>query len=994
MLTRNRGKFKSVVEILGLKKKNKKSSSRVKESSKSESPSGSRIKKVSSIKSKKVARRKNDAQLDEASKLDNEGKKRLNIVGVSENSTETSQFKPTVSTKKLESKNSRQKTGKSRISVNVNKNFALCDPDLFELLGEIKHTGRLFRSRRKYLATKAKEKQQPKAFSPANFYFKDDAQESLFKRLVETLEEINSEMDTKDAVLASCSIVRPGIRKSLRIRRKLRRKNAIDLCKVRLRPNPRRKRFSDASLSDVEMETHSTNLNRGDRNVSLAAKKLAMAKSRAVDERRNASTTRSRTAKFSYRRKKVRSLRRNTVGRRMRVGEVSEDYEDSLSNEAAPVPETQEQPQESTDDPEHTAEEQRRRIMNPQLSLLGRLLLGMHCTAVSGENENEILIKNLSNDDCKMLTQRITGTIFTLKTLSTIKDEESGEEKFNVVLVYLDNAQSIVSDEIARSEDGNQQMLRKKPTPNFSRSKSVREGRKRSVRQAHPLQILGLRHLRAQVEAAKNSLSEVNPDETRASTKTEESLKPELPKSRVLPAFFLNHVRRAPSRRVVRKVYTGSALVPKILHRRRSQATATSSNQPHFALSPQYSQSQTPAVTTLSMPSENTQLPQVHASEVTSSTIQIDKDNEENADLKKEDMTSDKEANSTDAHSICAEQSCINNPASSMSASQLLKLKRQQDDKQNPQPTSGSSSAITTSAVTSLVDTVAKITLSKPIAAIPTLQSTTQKLTQVQGLRIDRSGKLVACSSSSVITLPASTPVVTRANPTTSTLVSRAMTFLVPSISSPVTTIVSHQIPIVSPPLLPHIQAQRPNIVPTKRVPIRSAVTLSAKLPLIPLANPSAVPKMDGSILTSAAVVQTPPATSCADLPSKRPMIHKCHTLRKISPKIPPLPSASGASASPSTLKSILESGSRTSEVVSPTSLTSTQLPIRSSSNDSTFVTTVSQPPVMSTGSRQDNQTPSAHHQSRGTWQVGGRAIVLDVSLNRCSNSTASPAPQ
>lgn len=164
------------------------------------------------------------------------------------------------------------------------------------------------------------------------------------------------------------------------------------------------------------------------------------------------------------------------------------------------------------------------------------------------------------------------------------------------------------------------------------------------------------------------------------------------------------------------------------------------------------------------------------------------------------------------------------------------------------------------------------------------------------------------------------------------------------------------------------------------------------KLPLIPLTTTTRVPKIEGNVLTNAPIVQTPAAVS-VNRSVRRPTIHKCHTLRKISPKLPPLPSAPSTSTSPSTLKSILESGSRTPEVVSHPSLTATQLPLQGPSNATTFVTTVSQPPVMSTGMRQDNHASSAHRQSRGTWQVGGRAIVLDVSLNRSSNSTASPAP-
>nr|CDS32413.1 hypothetical transcript [Hymenolepis microstoma] len=165
-----------------------------------------------------------------------------------------------------------------------------------------------------------------------------------------------------------------------------------------------------------------------------------------------------------------------------------------------------------------------------------------------------------------------------------------------------------------------------------------------------------------------------------------------------------------------------------------------------------------------------------------------------------------------------------------------------------------------------------------------------------------------------------------------------------------------------------------------------------AKLLLISLTNPTKVPPIEGGVLTSSVVVQPPSASICADRPNKCPMIHKCHAFKKISPKYVST-STPSASTSPSTLKSMLESGCRTLEVVPTTSLASVQVIFQSPSNAITFVITVSAP-VMFTGLRQDNKTPSAHHQSRITCQVGHRAIVLDVSLNRCSNSTVSPALQ
>lgn len=140
------------------------------------------------------------------------------------------------------------------------------------------------------------------------------------------------------------------------------------------------------------------------------------------------------------------------------------------------------------------------------------------------------------------------------------------------------------------------------------------------------------------------------------------------------------------------------------------------------------------------------------------------------------------------------------------------------------------------------------------------------------------------------------------------------------------------------------------------------------------------------------------PAATSSSVPGKRQMIHKCHTLRRITPKPPvsagvPIPSTS--KTSPSTLKSLLESGSKATEEGSSTA--SVQRPV--SAPAPTLPTTVSQPPIMSTDIRQDsaiiNQTPTPHHQqhqSRGTWQVGGRAIILGVSMNKSPSNSTSPA--
>ncbi len=156
------------------------------------------------------------------------------------------------------------------------------DNVLQEVLDEVGSQGIVYPSRPQFLqalkhsaVTKDKELE---AFDIVDSKLKD-----VFKRMVAIQSSINEELDKKDAFLASCNLVRPGIGAAIRKRRE---ENYMELNRGtsgRLRPNPRRRRFSDA----VSPHNAAKPAQKGARQPeemtrAAAAKKLARAKSQQI----------------------------------------------------------------------------------------------------------------------------------------------------------------------------------------------------------------------------------------------------------------------------------------------------------------------------------------------------------------------------------------------------------------------------------------------------------------------------------------------------------------------------------------------------------------------------------------------------------------------------------------------------------------------------------------------------------------------------------------
>lgn len=158
----------------------------------------------------------------------------------------------------------------------TNKAYKQNDKIIQQVLEEISSLGMHFSTRRKYLEAKISRDEFDKRYKDdkINIYLKDSRQMKLFDDISAALEEINDNFDRKDVYLASHGLLRPNIRKHLRIRREKLAKRIRSAVIGRLRPNPRPRRFSDM--------VNPSNDSRGDRNVRVAAKKLAQAKSQAT----------------------------------------------------------------------------------------------------------------------------------------------------------------------------------------------------------------------------------------------------------------------------------------------------------------------------------------------------------------------------------------------------------------------------------------------------------------------------------------------------------------------------------------------------------------------------------------------------------------------------------------------------------------------------------------------------------------------------------------
>ncbi|KAM7536290.1 hypothetical protein Aperf_G00000082823 [Anoplocephala perfoliata] len=727
-----------------------------------------------------------------------------------------------------------------------------------------------------------------------------------------------------------------------------------------------------------------------------------------------------------------------------------------------------------------------RRDVNRRLSLLDRVVLGLSCCVVRDEKTGDIHIKQLHNDDLNILLQRVSCSTFNVADLSTIANANN-EPEYNITLSFnqpktltaapvaaiaaphrhtstgpfqpnesnpsLEDVEEEelspppeTSRNIGYSDDGEEadwtsEYKRKNPqhrAPTLNRFRTP--GTRVRRRQPHPLQTMGLQRLSSSAAAVAAASA------GRVTTLSDSSRRPqdaedegsgilgssEAPAPQPLPPPF----RRHGYRKVVRKVYTGTSTLPKILNRRHRPQIPTSGGpilQPPMASTqvypPSYSIPHPPSVA-IKLESSAAPVPVAentpgHTAESVPMSPQMGADKSTEKEIRVVSTDSTTVVNVSGAPSTLSgtqdpQQQSANeqvNPASSMSASQLLRLKRNQDEQHQQQ-----SRSTTTVASSPQISSVTVATpMTQMTSSIQAQQSAVQqpqvrsqrKLNPAQGLRLETGeGNSVDLDDGTDFELSAATlppPPPPPPLPSAPSHPPHAVAVLTP----PLPTISPLSTKFLSPPST-FLQPLRPTFnSPALVSVVRTLAPVASRNNghLIPVANqilPVASATIEEGILTgrpvvatSTAVLSTATASSNPPRPgnnggSKRQIVHKYHSFRKISPKssaqiqnttsdgiavgATPVTAASNSQL----LKCLLESGS--SGVGNSTS------PHSSSQSQTRTTSVIVTPrvfpdvvPAVPPIAPKSSQAPA--HQSRGTWQVGGKAIVVGASVIKPASS-------
>ncbi|KAL5104852.1 hypothetical protein TcWFU_001892 [Taenia crassiceps] len=277
MITRNRGKSKSVVETLGLVKKNKRRVAKEGDLAKT----GAALLPLAHEEVVSEAEEKVSRGCDGGSNL-----------GVTVDVTDCCRLgELTVSQpafrKCEDSLGTLHKVpGYDWLPPKGTHSFRVCDEVLREILEEVSAAGEVFLSRRQFMQSKLRRNESREKEENVVYAFKETRLQRLFGKMSVDLETINEELDKEEAFLAPCGLVRPGVTRALRKRRLEKCKQVKHEAMGRLRPNPRPRRFSDMVNPSGEVAARLTGISRNakrvrDRNARAAAKKLAQAKSQA-----------------------------------------------------------------------------------------------------------------------------------------------------------------------------------------------------------------------------------------------------------------------------------------------------------------------------------------------------------------------------------------------------------------------------------------------------------------------------------------------------------------------------------------------------------------------------------------------------------------------------------------------------------------------------------------------------------------------------------------
>ncbi|VDP80898.1 unnamed protein product [Schistosoma curassoni] len=239
-----------------------------------------------------------------------------------------------------------------------------------------------------------------------------------------------------------------------------------------------------------------------------------------------------------------------------------------------------------------------------QLTLLDRLVLGLNCSV--SQNDDEIHIKQLHADELNILTQRMSRTGFFIQSLA-LRQNANNDAEYNIVLTF-----SSENEAGTRRTQCPHSLFRSKldshDRDSICHSLSVcdQNAWKKVKRHNRPRRIscLASRHSlfshSSHINVHKRStissrVSSVKDDEHNNVTSEESSTIHISNSSNINPSnsnhgaskreasiYIIGTVQNLPFRRhsprkVIRKVYTGSLTIPKILNRKRIPAVPTNS---------------------------------------------------------------------------------------------------------------------------------------------------------------------------------------------------------------------------------------------------------------------------------------------------------------------------------------------------------------------------------------------------------------------------------
>ncbi|KAH9281948.1 hypothetical protein ECG_05097 [Echinococcus granulosus] len=453
MMTRNRGKSKSVVEKLGLVRKNKRRGSKDADSA-----------EVSTVLSTALHERSGREAEKEMSRVWSEAGKLAitdDVNAGSQSDREANGFDSAKTTPArwssypdkldvfaigqpafINCENELRALRYDWLPPNNFHCFQVCDEILREVMEEISTVGGVYLSRRQFLQSRLR-KNGPKENEREDVVhaFREINLQNLFDKMSADMVKMNDDLDEKDIFLASCGLVRPGGMGA-----------EADISLVKSGADVATQEASVLRGSDLRRCARSMLFERKRRRNVL---RLACAQSRSRSRSLSESSNDFDGGARCYPRK-VAVVRQShevgfLAGQRKRRGCFYARPSRAFAAARNAVAST------TVGDAEVHMERARalhhRRDLHRRLTLLDRVVLGLTCSVV--QDGDEIHIKQLHSDDLSILLQRVTETGFNINGLST-KTNANSEQEFNITLAYHPRGEALVRQVRKRNTSGAQ----------------------------------------------------------------------------------------------------------------------------------------------------------------------------------------------------------------------------------------------------------------------------------------------------------------------------------------------------------------------------------------------------------------------------------------------------------------------------------------------------------------------------------------------------------